>query len=227
MSERRLAFFDVAGTLVAGNPWRGFLKYPRVNKWRLYRNYPAILAPWWAKKLGMISDTRFRQIWIRQMANLLRGMTRTDVDEMFRWIAQDFMRDDYREDVVSRLKLHISRGDYVVLVSGMFTPLTQQFANYLGADGAVGTSLEFDERDVCTGKILGEGCAGDLKPKMLKAYLSAQGIALDDAIIHAYADSYSDVPLLSLAKYSVATYPDEGLANIVRQQQWEMIGEQV
>lgn len=219
---RRVALFDVAGTLVAGNPWRGFLKYDGMSKARVYSHYPLIVPPYWAKNWGLISDTRFRQVWVRQMAALLTGFTVDETDGLFRWIATDFMRGDYREDVVGRLKAHKRNGDYVLLVSGMFTPLTHQFALALGADAGVGTSLVFDADGRCAGHIDGPVCAGDEKPLIARQFLEAQGISVDEIV--AYADSGSDVPLLAAADVGVATYPDAALADVVHKHGWEVMG---
>lgn len=221
---RRVALFDVAGTLVEGNPWRGFLKYDGMNKWLVYGSYPLISPPYWAKNWGLISDTRFRQIWVRQMAGLLRGMTQAETDGLFQWIAREFMQDNYRADVVARLEQHKRDGDYVLLVSGMFTPLTQAFADVVGADAGVGTGLGFRGDGVCNGQVVGPVCAGDLKPQIAREFLARQGISLDKAETFGYADSYSDVPLLVTADHATATYPDEKLQLEVKAQGWDCIG---
>lgn len=218
-----MAFFDVAGTVIVGNPWRGFLKYPQIPRVRLYMHYPAIFGLLGAKKIGVLKDTQFRQYWIRQMASLLRGMPRDAVDVMFRWIAAEYMREGYREDVVARLQAHKAQGHYVVLISGMFTELTHQFALFLGADVGIGTQLGFDEAGICTGQIIGDGCAGHNKPDFLRAHLAQQALSLEGAETFAYADSYSDVPLLSLANHAVATYPDSELQAVVQARGWETI----
>jgi phosphoserine phosphatase len=221
---RRVALFDVAGTLVAGNPWRGFLKYDGMNKLRVYGSYPLITPPYWAKNWGLISDTRFRQIWVRQMAGLLRGMSREETNGLFRWIAAEFMRYNYREDVLARLGQHKQNGDYVLLVSGMFTPLTQAFADVVGADAGVGTGLGFDADGVCNGQIVGAVCAGALKPQIARDFLGEQGIVLDGAETFGYADSYSDVPLLAASDHATATYPDEKLKAEIVARGWACIG---
>jgi HAD superfamily hydrolase (TIGR01490 family) len=220
----RVAFFDIAGTLVDGNPWRGFLKSDIIGKGRIARRYLFFAAPYWAKKAGIITDTRFRQLWVRQMARLLQGLTRDDTDALFRWIAAEFMVDAYRADVVERLHAHKRNGDYVLLVSGMFTPLAHQFALHLGADAGVGTELAFDAAGVCTGQIGMEACAGTTKPECVQRHLAAQGMALDGVETFAYADSYSDVPLLAFADHAIATYPDAELAAVVAERGWERIG---
>lgn len=219
----RVAVFDIAGTLVAGNPWRGFLKYGEMNKLLVYGSYPFIAPPYWAKNAGIISDVRFRNIWVRQMAGLLRGMSRAETDGLFQWIAQEFTKHDHHTDVVAKLHEHKQNGDKVILATGMFTPMAQAFADVFGADAGVGTELGFDgER--CTGQIVGEVCAGELKPKFAREYLSTQGVDLNEIELFAYADSYSDVPLLAAAQHATATYPDEKLQLELDTRQWARMG---
>ncbi|MEL6272305.1 MAG: HAD-IB family phosphatase [Chloroflexota bacterium] len=221
----RLALFDIAGTIVSGNPWRGILKYEGMSKIKIYSRYPAIVPPYWAKNAGIITDTRFRQVWVRQMAELCGGMSRDEADAMFRWIATEFCKDAYQEDVMEKVREHKASGDYVLLVSGMFTPFAQQFALSVGADAGVGTELGFDANGICTGKIIGNVCAGELKPEFAFRYLAAQGMDHTTMETFAYADSYSDVALLSYADHATATYPDEGLAEVVAEKGWAVIGQ--
>lgn len=221
--SQRVALFDVAGTLVSGNPWRGMLKYPKMSRWRLMVLYPLILPPWWAKKLKLLPDTRFRQIWIRQMAWLLGGMTRDEVREAFDWIVSEHLKDHRQESVIAQLDMHKQQGDRVILISGMFTEFTQAFVDALGADGAVGTVLGFTDENVCTGFIVGEGCAGHLKPIFLQQYLDANNLSLDGAEVFSYTDSFSDVPLLELAHHATVTYPEEQLASFAELRGWNKI----
>ena len=220
----RLVFFDVAGTLVTGNPWAKLVEAEQVSRVRVYAMYPVILPLWVAKRVGLITDARFRQGWIRAIARLLWGMHRDELAEVFRWLAATRMAGDYRGAVVERLREHKAAGDRVILISGMFTGMTRAFAEHVGADDAIGTDLAFDEAGVCMGRIVGTGCAGEMKAVFLKQYLAAEGVSLADYETFAYADSYSDVPLLSLADHATATYPDDDLAAEVAARGWGRIG---
>lgn len=220
----RFAFFDIAGTLVEGNPWRGFMHTERIAKARVYGTYPLTLPAWLARKMKVIPDATFRQIWIRQMAWMLRGMHRDEILKVFDWIAQEYMGQNYQDDVVARLQQHKADGDTVILISGMFTEMSQAFADHLGADLGLGTVLGFDDDGRCTGRIVGDGCAGALKAIALQNYLESQSVDPAEHELFAYADSYSDVPLLSLADHATATYPDTGLAELAAVRGWPVIG---
>lgn len=219
----RIALFDIAGTLVDGNPWFGLLKHPSVNRFRIYRMYPALIGLYVAKKLKLISDIRFRQLWVQLMASLLRGLSQKDTDVIFDWIARDYVRSKYRQDVVVHLKQHVADGDTVILVSGMFTPMTNAIAKYLDAHVGLGTHLVF-EGDVCTGEISGPVCAGDVKVDFVHEYLEREELAFEQIDSIAYTDSESDIPMLTYAKAGVATHPDADLRNAAIKAGWRIIG---
>jgi len=221
----RLVCFDIAGTLVDGNPWMGLFKSAEIPRWRVWLMYPLIMPPVLLMRAGLLPDTRFRQIWIRQVALMLRGINQERLSRVFAWIAEDFTREMYREPVLARLRGHIEAGDTVILISGMFTEMTQAFANHLGADDGIGTQLGFDADNKCIGRIVSPGCAGEEKVNALLRYLTAHGLTAEQGATYAYADSYSDVPLLSWSDTATATYPDEELTNIARERGWAVIAD--
>jgi HAD superfamily hydrolase (TIGR01490 family) len=218
----RIALFDIAGTIVDGNPWLGFLKHPAISRVRVYTMYPLILGLVAAKKLSFISDVRFRQLWVRQMARLLRGLSRQDTDTIFRWIVAEHMREKYRPDILARLQDHAASGDTIVLVSGMFTPLTQAFADHVGATVGLGTHLVF-AGEICVGTIEGPVCAGDVKVSMVRDYLAQQAVNLKALESTAYTDSASDASLLAFAHKGFATYPDPELRLMAESNGWQII----
>ena len=68
-----IAFFDVAGTLVTGNPWRMFLAHPGIEPNRRRLALARALPLWISAKLGLIDDGVFRDRWIRSMSAVFRG----------------------------------------------------------------------------------------------------------------------------------------------------------
>lgn len=200
-----VAFFDIDGTLITESVWDSFLRQPEIapGKRGVYARF---LPTFTARKLGIIQEARFREAWVRQMARLMRGWTRRQVDGLFdRIIDQDF-GDCFRTDVGAKAREHVANGDRVILVSGMFDGFSARFARLLSAEAGIGTVLGF-EGDTCTGRIVGRGCAGEEKPGYMRRYLGSD----DLSAVYGYADSYSDVPMLAAVGKPCATYPDEQL----------------
>ncbi|MCL4248850.1 MAG: HAD-IB family hydrolase [Anaerolineae bacterium] len=212
------AFFDIDGTLITANVWRYFLDGPELahKKRSVYLSAMPMYA---ARKLGLVGEPRLRERWVEMMARLLAGWQRAQIDTLMDRIVLEQMRDSFREDVAARAREHIQRGDRVVLVSGMFAGFAERFAKLLGAEMGVGTRLAFDG-DICTGRIDGHGCAGQEKPRFMRDYAGAEAVA----VAYAYADSFSDVPMLSTVAHPVVTYPDARLMAVAQAHGWEVIG---
>jgi HAD superfamily hydrolase (TIGR01490 family) len=209
----RIAFFDIDGTLITESVWDYFLTQPEIapHKRAVYIRF---LPTFVGRKAGIVSEARFREAWVQQMARLMRGWSQAQVDALFDRVVAA-MANPFRADVAARVREHLAQGERVVLASGMFAGFAQRFAQQLGAEAGLGTKLGFHD-GICTGSIDGRGCAGEHKPEFLRAYLNTR----DLTSAYGYADSYSDVPMLTAVGTPVATYPDDQLRAHARAQGW-------
>ena len=223
MTGARVAFFDVDGTLVPANTWATLLAYPRLGSAAKRQVMLQVLPIWLLGKLKLSNDDAFRQRWVRAVARLLRGWSRQETNALFDWVAGDGMAGAFRADIVARLRQHVQRGDTVILVSGMYAELVAAFARQVGAQAGVGSTLLYDG-DTCAGKVDGPGCIGVHKLTFIRQYLSANGLEPDWSVASAYADSYSDAPMLSAVGSPVATYPEPVLFQHATSNGWEIIG---
>lgn len=216
----RVALFDVDGTLVDGHVWRGILAYPALPRYRRWLFYADQLAAVFGFRLRLISQARFRETWVRGLARVLKGWSAGQLDDLFAWIADEYLVTRYRADVVGVLRTHKEQGGHVVvLVSTLFEGAIARIAARLGADAGLGTALEMRD-GVCTGRIVGESCVGPRKLDAVRAYLRrrAPDLRLEDAA--AYADSISDAPLLDAVVYPTAVYPDPQLRALAQARGW-------
>lgn len=216
-----IALFDVDGTLVPSNTWAVLLSHPRLGKTARRRVMRRVLPVWLGVRLRLASDDAFRQQWVQAVAALLRGWSRSETNELFDWVVAN-MADAFYPSVVARLRRHVDAGDHVVLVSGMYVELVGAFARHVGAAAGVGSQLVYDG-DVCSGTISGPGCNGPHKLTYVRQYLAAHGIEPDLSTSSAYADSYSDVPMLSSVQHAVAAAPDARLRAYAVSHGWEVL----
>lgn len=223
MNSERAAFFDVDGTLTPANTWNLLLAHPRLGKRVKRRVLARVLPVWLLVKARLKDDADFRQMWVPAVAHHLAGWSRADLDALFEWVVNDQVAGQVRGDVHERLRRHVERGEQVVLVSGMYEGMVQAFARRLGAQGAVGSPLAFDG-DRCAGPSGEPGCIGPHKLTYLRRYLREHDLSPDFGRSFAYADSFSDVPLLSSVGHAVAVYPDADLLAHARARQWEVLG---
>lgn len=212
-----IAFFDIDGTLITESIWDYFLRQPEIapHKRSVYARFLPTFA---ARKLGFTQEPAFREAWVKQMARLMKGWQRARVDALFDRIIFDDFGDRFRPDVATRVREHRTNGDRVVLVSGMFEGFAARFARLLDAEAGIGTILDF-QSDTCTGTIRGSGCAGEEKPRFMQRFLASDDLSR----AHGYADSYSDVPMLTAVGSPVATYPDDQLRAHALAQGWAIL----
>lgn len=222
-----VAFFDIAGTLISGNPWRYLFADPRISRVQLARTFAPVAFHGLRRKVGMIDDARFRHQWITLMAGLVRGWSRDDLAATFAGIVQQSAANgDFHADVIARVQEHRARGDHVVLVSGMFDLFVGAYVAHLPADGGIGSPLGF-AGDRATGAIAGSTINGDAKLDAIRRYLVDHGFSPDLSRHVAYADSLSDLPMLAAVGQAVATHPEPALHQVAKARGWSILGAQV
>ncbi len=220
----KAAFFDVDGTLTRTNIWGGLIEYFRRRGERqvthlVFQVYHYTL--YFLHRLGLLSEVRFRTPWAAHLGWYFRGYPVEEARKIWDWVLLEFVNLNWREDVVDILQQHLREGDLVMLVSGGPAPLLSRFAEELGVDHVVGTLFEVNDGRY-TGRIAGPVCQAEYKAKMVRAYLSAQGIEVDWMSSRAYADSMSDLDLFAMVGYPVAVYPDERLRQLARERNWRI-----
>ena len=91
---------------------------------------------------------------------------------------------------------HVQNGDYVMIISGGYTPYIKVFSEQHGINGYFATEMAHDTQKL-TGKFLGKDCLYGQKTVLLEQYLKSHKIDYTKSI--AYSDSISDLPLLQWA----------------------------
>jgi HAD superfamily hydrolase (TIGR01490 family) len=116
------------------------------------------------------------------------------------------------------IERHHNAGDMCVVLSASPQELVEVVGAALGADKAVGTRAEVVEGRF-TGRLDGPFCHGPGKLERLAAEMGP----LDLARASAYADSGSDLPLLSACGHPVAVNPDRRLRKAAATAGWPVV----
>jgi HAD superfamily hydrolase (TIGR01490 family) len=217
-----IAFFDIAGTLITGNPWRTFMAHPGIEPNRRRLALARALPLWISAKLGLIDDGVFRDRWIRSMAAVFRGWERQVLEMLVKDVARMHLDDHIQSEIVSRLQQHRTKGDHIVLVSGLFQEWSAAFASLLGAHVGLGSNLDYNA-DICSGEIIGQTCVGSRKLDFIKAYLGTNQFPFGLSACYAYSDSFSDQPMLAAVGNPVAVFPDSDLRAVAERSGWPII----
>jgi HAD superfamily hydrolase (TIGR01490 family) len=224
ITHNKAAFFDLDGTLTKAHVWHGMLEYFRVHKQRqwTHRVYMAYHMPLYIlRKLGIISEGAFRKPWPAHLGWYVRGYTLAEADQVWNWVIDNYMDQHWRADTCQILEQHRENEAITVLVSGTPVPLLKRIAEKIGADHAVGTSLEVQDGRY-TGHSIGPACIDDNKVSLTNQYMDQNGIHIDYPASYAYADSISDQSMLEIVGHPVATYPDENLLELAQERGWQI-----
>lgn len=125
---------------------------------------------------------------------------------------------DVRPAAQFLLRQHLDAGDFCVVLSASPVELVEAVATELGAHRAVGTRLDVVD-GVLTGRIDGPFCYGTGKLEALEREVGR----IDLACATAYADSGSDIPLLSRCGQAIAINPDAELRRGARENGWPVL----
>ena len=93
-------------------------------------------------------------------------------------------------------------------------------ARELGVDGVIANRLEMKDGDA-TGKLLRPVLAGPPEARLIADDARAAGHDLSDC--HAYSDSFSDVPMLSIVGHPFCINPDWKLRDLAQAYDWAVL----
>jgi HAD superfamily hydrolase (TIGR01490 family) len=231
----RAAFFDVDGTLTTERVWRGMLEYFRQRGLRRWtrRFFWAYHMPFYLLyKARLVSQSVFRRPWAAHLSWFVRGYTLEQAQDVWDWVAQEYLTPYWRPDALELIKKHKATGDLVVLVSAGLTPLENAIAREVEADMAVGTQPELKllratrngrPQSRYTGKLAGPVCLDEQKAELAKAELKARNLDVDFAASIAYADSGTDIFMLEMVGNPIAFHPDEELLPVAQKRGWKIL----
>jgi HAD superfamily hydrolase (TIGR01490 family) len=213
------SYFDVDGTLVRTNlvhPTVFYLLNQATPLRSLARLGGALLR---APKLGL-AELRDRRTFNEELFRLYEGMTEDRLtllaDEAFDAVLKPAVYPGAR-DLVGSCK---ARGHEVVILSGALDFLAERLRAHLGADTVIANRLEL-RAGLATGRLLPPVVAGPTKALLLREHARAGGHSLDDC--HAFSDSYSDVPMLSVVGHATVVNPGGQLERLARAHHWPVL----
>jgi HAD superfamily hydrolase (TIGR01490 family) len=220
-----VALFDVDGTLFTGHVWRGMLDYftahggQRAVRRFWYAHLPAYLL----RKLKVISEEQFRGPWGAHLAWLVKGWDHAQLQELYDFIAYEYVVPHRRADTIKLLQDHRAQGHVTMLVSTGFTGMIAEIGRTIGAEYAVGSDLEM-KQGRATGRIIPPVVIGKQKGVAARAKLAQLGYEVDYANSFAYADSLTDLGMFEIVGNPRPVYPASDLAEYARRQGWPVHG---
>jgi len=213
------AYFDVDGTLVGTNLLHPTFRYLTTQASPLEGARRLGKALLQAPRLAAaeLRDRReFNELLFAHYAGMSEDRLVVLAEEVFEDVIKPrIFRGTF--DLVEACK----RADLrIVLVTGALDVTVQPLLEHLDGDAAICNRLEY-KAGYATGKLLRPVVAGPGKARLIADDAGTSGHDL--AKCHAYSDSFSDVPMLSVVGHPFCINPDSKLARMAKSCDWPIL----
>lgn len=214
--SRAIAFFDLDGTLVAGQTQQMLVAFMRsrglVPAWFL-----AGTGLWFlGYKLGLVEATDRTRA---RGAVLFAERTVEEVRSLMLDFFEERLSPRLFSPALAELQSHMGANRRVVLLSAAYAPLVEVTARRLGVQEFIATDLEVSGQRF-TGRVLGSPVYGAEKAAVAAGLLGGEVRA---ERCFAYADHDTDLELLRLVGQPVAVRPRAGLRRAARAAGWRIL----
>ncbi|MFB6264314.1 MAG: HAD family hydrolase [Bradymonadaceae bacterium] len=218
-TARTAAFYDVDGTLVGTNVIHAYLYYA-INSPGILDRLTSLAslaaeAPlyWLAEKFDRKA---FNEAFYRKYEGFTEDRLVVLGEEVFENVIRPNLFDGAR-DLIEQSK---SEGHDQILVTGALDVVTRPLAEFLGADDFAANRLEYKD-GVATGGLRDPMMAGANKAEWIRRTAEDRKYDLDRSF--AYADSESDLPMLSVVGNPCAVNPELGLRTKANSYGWPIL----
>lgn len=215
----RAAFFDVDGTLVRTNIVHAFAFYA-LNQGSIFgtalrtaRTVAGVPFYW---VLDKVNRKTFNEVFYASYKGISEDRLEVLAEELF----EEVLRPAIHPGTPRLLAQARRAGCRIVLVTGALDFTVRHLARHLGADDLLANRMHFVE-GVATGRVIPPVVEGAHKAVAIREYCVREGLALGQS--HAYSDSFSDYPMLTVVGHPAAVNPDLRLRNVARAYEWPIL----
>ena len=216
--EPVLALFDMEGTIITSNVVESYV-------WTRFADlepdeWPAELVSVFGRIPSYLqTDRRDRGDFLRTFFRRYEGASVEEVQRLIDGHVAEFMLQKASAGAIRRIREHRAAGHRTILI----TAAASQFVEPLGPlfDLVIGAELEVRDGRY-TGFMSAPPLVGEARSAWLHRYALQEGVDLRHC--YAYADSYSDLPLLRAVGNPVAVSPDSALYRFARRRRWPIEG---
>ncbi len=218
---RRLALFDLDGTLIPGDSDHAFGEFMVRLGWvdadTHRRANDSFFAQYQAGTLDIDAYVDFSTAaWRRRpLAEQAAASAR---------FMAEVMQPQLLAPAFALLRAHRQAGDLVAIVTATNEFVTRPIADAFGVAHLLAVQLQRDDNGFVTGRIDGVPSFRDGKVTRLHSWLAQLGQRWADIETSVfYSDSTNDLPLLELVHVPVATNPSPALEAIATQRGWRIL----
>ncbi len=213
-----LAIFDLDGTIMSTNVIEQYLwvRLPELSRMqqmaevgRVARRLPSYLR----------AERRDRGMFLRSVYRRYAGADLAAFESFVDTTLAPHILSRLSPEAVRRIREHRAAGHTTILITGVVRPLTRPLEPLF--DVILAADLAVDGEGRCTGFLTVPPVVGEARAAWLQHYAASHGIDLTNSF--AYADSHSDLPMLSTVGNAVAVSPDVPLMRAATGNQWSIV----
>ncbi|MEO8477846.1 MAG: HAD-IB family phosphatase, partial [Actinomycetota bacterium] len=209
-----VAVFDMEGTIITSNVVESYV-WTRMADLEP-DDWPKELLSVFGKIPGYLQiDRRDRGDFLRIFFRRYEGSSVEGIDRLVRAHVGEFMLQKASAAAIRRVRAHRAAGHRTILITAAAEPFIRPLSPLF--DVVIGAELEHRDGRY-TGFMSAPPLVGEARAAWLKRYALLEGVDLKHS--YAYADSYSDLPLLRAVGTPVAVSPDSALYRHARRRRW-------
>ena len=219
MAWDRAAFFDVDGTLVDTNVVHAYAYYV-FHRGTIFGTASRLLKGLAMAPVYAVTDAMNRKVFNELFYRAYRGLSEDRLIELAPKLCEEVLIPAVYPGALDIIAECRKAGCKIVLCTGAIDITMRPLVEYLGADDLIANSLQFVE-GFATGKVIPPIVEGANKANRIRDYCLQQGLRLD--LSHAYSDSLSDYPMLTVVGRPTAVNPDRRLRSHARAYEWPIL----
>ena len=216
----RAAFYDVEGTLMKANVLHPYAYYA-LNVPSLLDRARRVVKLGASLPMYALADRKGRKYFNDMFYQSYKGMGEDRLAVLGEEIFEKWLRSKIFNDMRSLMKTSRAEGYRQILITGAIAQITAPLATALEVDDWTANHLEFDSEGYATGNLVPPVMAGPDKAKWIREYAHKEGLDLTQC--RAYADSASDIPMLTVVGHPIAVNPDAQLKATADAHNWPIL----
>lgn len=131
------------------------------------------------------------------LTRFLKGMPKNDITKFGEEFAKSSVDPLLNPKAMNRLLWHQEQWHRCILISATLDIYLEPWSQHHGFQNLICSQLEFDSRNIATGRLVGLNCWGPEKARRLLLLLGPR----ESFTLYAYGDSKGDKELLDMADY--------------------------
>jgi len=220
MTQRKLAIFDIDGTIFRKNlsfELINELSWLKIFKKSVRKDLVRHYSDWLDHK-GTYED--YRRALVDLYDDNIKGCKKEDVIKASQIVVPFYKNRVYifAKDLIEKLR---EKNYKIIAISGSPSEIVEEFNKYLKFDAVYGSVYEVGDDGYYTGNVLFE--PPHHKDQVARQYMAENNLTLEDS--YGVGDTESDAKFLEIVENPIAFNPNDNLKKIAEDKGWRIVVE--